>query len=236
MSGDVQLELWLHEYKMEALSAVLEQQGTSVEKQMQEMLVQLYAENVPQEVQRGIRQRIDDEYAAELAEREAARKYSAFQVRESGKDRFYQLDQGEGFLDVGRFLRRYSQTDQELTAASLEKSFADLKPITAKQYELLAVRRMEDPGKVTGVFRLDFDEMTAAALDPAEGWKAYSIKDVSTAVYHAYRKNGLAPERYEARFEERLVGRQLDLAAFEQAVPEIDALEHDSEQGPMLSL
>lgn len=85
MSGDVQLELWLHEYKMEALSAVLEQQGTSVEKQMQEMLMQLYTENVSQEVQRGIRQRIDDEYAAELAEREAARKYSAFQVRESGK-------------------------------------------------------------------------------------------------------------------------------------------------------
>ena len=81
MSGDVQLELWLHEYKMEALSAVLEQQGTSVEKQMQEMLMQLYTEKV----QRGIRQRIDDEYAAELAEREAARKYSAFQVRESGK-------------------------------------------------------------------------------------------------------------------------------------------------------
>ena len=146
------------------------------------------------------------------------------------------MDQGEGFLGVGRFLRRYSQPDQELTAASLEKSFAALKPITAEQYELLAVRRMEDPGKVTGVFRLDFDEMTAAALDPAEGWKAYSIKDVSTAVYHAYRKNGLAPERYEARFEDRLVGRQLDLAAFEQAVPEIDALEHDSEQGPMLSL
>lgn len=116
MSGDVQLELWLHEYKMEALSAVLEQQGTSVEKQMQEMFIELYTENVPQEVQRDIRQRIDAEYAAEQAEREAARKYSAFQVRESGTDRFYQLDQGEGFLDVGKFLRWYSRPDQELTA------------------------------------------------------------------------------------------------------------------------
>ena len=85
MSGDVQLELWLHEYKMEALSAVLEQQGTSVEKQMQEMLMQLYTENVSQEVQRGIRQRIDDEYAAELAEREAARKYSAFRCGKAGQ-------------------------------------------------------------------------------------------------------------------------------------------------------
>ena len=30
MSGDMQLELWLHEYKMVALSAVLEEQGSSV--------------------------------------------------------------------------------------------------------------------------------------------------------------------------------------------------------------
>lgn len=236
MSGDVQLELWLHEYKMEALSAVLEQQGTSVEKQMQEMFIELYTENVPQEVQRDIRQRIDAEYAAEQAEREAARKYSAFQVRESGTDRFYQLDQGEGFLDVGKFLRWYSRPDQELTAASFEKSFADLKPITAEQYELLAAHRMEAPSKVTGVFLLDFDELTAAALDPVEGWKAYSIKDVSTAVYHAYRKDGLDPERYKARFEEKLAGRQLDPAAFEQAVPGIAAMEHDSEQSLMLSL
>ena len=31
MSGDVHLELWLHEYKMHALSAVLEEQSSSVE-------------------------------------------------------------------------------------------------------------------------------------------------------------------------------------------------------------
>lgn len=236
MSGDVQLELWLHEYKMEALSAVLEQQGTSVEKQMQEMLIELYAENVPQEVQRDIRQRIDAEYAAEQTEREAARKYSAFQVRKNGADRFYQLEQGENFLDVGKFLRRYFRSDQELTVASLEKSFAELEPITAEQYELLAAHRMKDPGKVTGVFQLDFDELTAATLDLAEGWKAYSIKDVSTAVYHAYRKDGLDLEMYKARFEEKMAGRQLDSAAFEQAVPGIDALEHGSEQSPILSL
>ena len=38
MSGDVQLELWLNEYKMNALSSVLEEQGVCVEKRMQEML------------------------------------------------------------------------------------------------------------------------------------------------------------------------------------------------------
>ena len=56
MSGDMQLELWLHEYKMDALS--------SVEKPMQEMLIDLYAELVPHEVQQEIRTRIDSHLSA----------------------------------------------------------------------------------------------------------------------------------------------------------------------------
>ena len=52
MSGDVQLELYLHEYKMTALSSVLAEQDSNVEERMQEMLIDLYAELVPHEVQR----------------------------------------------------------------------------------------------------------------------------------------------------------------------------------------
>ena len=74
MSGDVQLELWLSEYKMDALSSVLEEQGTSVEKRMQEMLIDLYAELVPVETLQEIRARMDAEYAAAQAAEEAARK------------------------------------------------------------------------------------------------------------------------------------------------------------------
>ena len=42
MSGFVQLAVWLHEYKLDALSSVLEEQGTSVEKRMQGMLLDMY--------------------------------------------------------------------------------------------------------------------------------------------------------------------------------------------------
>ena len=83
MSGDVQLELYLHEYKMAALSSALEEQGASVEERMQEMLIGLYSELVPYEVQQEIRTRIDTEYAEAEAAREAARKYAAFRVREN---------------------------------------------------------------------------------------------------------------------------------------------------------
>ena len=42
MSGDVHLDLWLHEYKMDALSSVLAEQGATVEERMNDMLLRLY--------------------------------------------------------------------------------------------------------------------------------------------------------------------------------------------------
>ena len=72
MSGDVQLELRLNEYKMNALSSVLEEQGFCVEKRMQEMLEGLYVDLVPHEVRQEIQARIDAERTAWEAEREAS--------------------------------------------------------------------------------------------------------------------------------------------------------------------
>ena len=83
MSGDVQLELRLNEYKMNALSSVLEEQGFCVEKRMQEMLEGLYVDLVPHEVRQEIQARIDAERTAWEAEREASRRYTVFRMREN---------------------------------------------------------------------------------------------------------------------------------------------------------
>ena len=72
MSGDVQLELWLHEYKLNALSSVLEEQGTTVEKRMQDALTELYVELVSPEIRQEISVRIKEELAARQKEVEAA--------------------------------------------------------------------------------------------------------------------------------------------------------------------
>ncbi len=213
MSGDVQMELYLHEYKMKALSSVLAEQGSSVEQRMQEMLIDLYAELVPVETQQEIRARIDAEHAALEAEQEAARKFTAFRVRQDGADAFFQLDHAENILEVAKFLRRYLREDQGPGIAALQRSaFARMEPVTAEQYDQLMALRMEDPQKVTGVFDLDFDKQTVSVVDPADGWQTYGMKDVSAAVYHAYRKSYLRPEQYQARFMEKLADRQIPSA------------------------
>ncbi len=212
MSGDVQMELYLHEYKMKALSSVLAGQGSSVEKRMQEMLIDLYAELVPVETQQEICARIDAEHAALEAEQEAARKFTAFRVRQDGADAFFQLDHSETFLDVAKFLRSCLRKEQTSAVGALKEFLRDLKPVTAGQYDQLVALRMENPQKVTGVFDLDFDKQTVSVVDPADGWQTYGMKDVSAAVYHACRKSCLRPEQYEARFMEKLADRQITSA------------------------
>mgnify|MGYP001046527803 FL=1 len=212
MSGYVQLEVWLHEYKLEALSSVLEEQGTSAEKRIQEMVTDLYAELVPYEVQQEIRDRIDAERAAWEAEQEAARKYTAFRVRQGGMDEYYQLDHNETFLDIAKFLRSYLRKDQASPTAALREFLRDLEPVSAEQYDQLMALRMENPQKVTGVFDLDFDKQEVSVVDAADGWKTYSMQDASSAIYHAYRKSYLTAEQYEKRFVERLSDRQVTSA------------------------
>ncbi len=209
MSGDVQMELYLQKYKMEALSAVLAEQGSSVEKRMQRMLNDLYTELVPVETQQEIRNRIDAERVEEQAEQEAARKYSAFRVRQDGADVFFEVDHSETFLDIAKFLRSHLRKEQTSAVGALKEFLRDLKPVTAEQYDQLTALRMENPQKVTGVFDLDFDRQTVSVVDPANGWRTYGMRDVSAAVYHAYRKSYLSAEQYQSRFMEKLADRQV---------------------------
>ena len=72
MSGDVQLELWLNEYKLDALTSVLAEEGSTVEQRMQDALTELYVKLVPPEVRQEISVRIKEGLAARQKEVEAA--------------------------------------------------------------------------------------------------------------------------------------------------------------------
>lgn len=233
MSNYVQLELWFQEYKLNALSSVMKEQGTTVEKWMLGMLTDMYEVLVPHETQDAIRTRIDKEDAEARAAEEAARKYTAFCVRENGTQSFFQLDRSESILEVAKFLRRYLREDQEQGTAALQTSaFARMEPVTAERYDRLLALRMESPGKVTGVFDLDFDRREVSTVDAGDGWKTWSMQDVSAAVFHAYRKSCLRPEQYMSRFLEKLEGKELTspghLSAkdisFAEEITEIDSL------------
>lgn len=206
MSGDVQMELWLHQYKMEALSSVLAEQGYSVEDRMQEMLDGLYAQLVPVETQREIHGRIEAERAAALTEQEAARKYAVFRIRENGGERCFQLDRGMEFLEAARLLRSCLRS-----GGGAAEYMRLLRPeeITADQFQQMSEIRMENTGRVAGAFDLDFDSQRCSALNIMDGWKTYDMRDVSVAVYRSQRKQYSSVQEQWNRFLDKLEGKEL---------------------------
>lgn len=209
MSGCVEITLWLHEYKLEALERQLEQRETCVEKQMQDMLLDLYAGAVPIKEQEQIQQRIDEEQARESAERAANTKWAAYHVTEQGGEQYFKTPTGDELLTAAGRLRSYlCQND-----ASRWPRFSSLlfhrQEITAKEFEQMTAERMENTGKITGVFEIDFDAGTFSAVNTMDGWQTYRIHDMSVAAYHAFRKQGISADQRWDRLLTKLDGKEL---------------------------
>lgn len=211
MSGDIQYELYLNEYKAEALEAVLKTDGTSIEQQMQERLAALYTERVPLEVQQEIQQRLDAEYAASEREAEARRKYTVFHVKENGAGEYFRLDRGMEFLDAALLLRNHLR-QPDGSAGSFAERFQSREKISAGEFDRMVGVRMENTGKVAGAFELDFDKREFSAVHIMDGWKTFAMKDVSTAAYHAFRKAGLSTNERWRRFLSDLEDREITSA------------------------
>lgn len=235
MSGAVQVELRLHEYKLEALTSALAEQGQNVEERMQDALTELYVELVPPETRREIRERIAAERSAEQAAIENSQRCTAFRVQKDGTEIFFRLDQDRDFLDVANYLRRYLRQEQGLdTAAPLQRSLAGLGAITAKRYAQLVTLRLKAPDKVGGIFDLDFDGQEVSIVDATGGWRTWSMQDVSAAVCHAYQKSCLRPEEYMVRSLDELDGKEIASAGHLSA-RDISFAEEISEIGPLLN-
>jgi len=81
--------------------------------------------------------------------------------------------------------------------------------ISSDQFQQMAALRMENTGKVTGAFELDFVCRQFSTLNIMDGWIVYAMKDVSAASYYAHRKQNLNIEERWRRFLDRLDGKEI---------------------------
>lgn len=136
---------------------------------------------------------------------EAVRECAAFHIREKGSEIYFQLGYSVEFLDAARTLQQYLAEGGE----SFADRFHDRNAITADDFDGLAEIRMENTGKVTGAFHMDFDTGTFSALNILDGWVAFSMEDVCAAVRCTFRDEHLSlDERYRI-FLDELHGKML---------------------------
>ena len=100
--------------------------------------------------------------------------------------------------------------DGQPTAPNLFiKMFADGRPITAEEYDELIALRMENTGKVTGAFDISFDKQEFSAVNIMDGWQSWSIRDISTATYHATRSQFASNDEKWRKLLEHLGDKEL---------------------------
>ena len=100
-------------------------------------------------------------------------------------------------------------------------SVVDIAPEVFQDYADELMRRT---GRVTAVLDIDLDRGEFSTLDALNGWETYTIRDVSTAAWHANRKDHLAWERRLDIFAGHLETRML----------RCDAPEAEPTNGPVM--
>ena len=192
----------------------------AIEKHLKDETLQEHLENVldelcnrlPEREYERISRAIQSEAAAQRAEEEAARTYAAYHVTEHGQEWYFKTSPGEELLAVGKKLRSYITSEKVTMPDLFIKMFAGGRPITAEEYNALTAVRMENTGKVRGVFDVNFDKREFSAVHIMDGWQTWAMRDVSVAVYHATRSQFASGDDKWRKLLDHLNGKEITSA------------------------
>ena len=148
----------------------------------------------------------EDRMAREEAE--AARTYSAYRVVEGGEEHYFRVTPGEELLDAAQALRRYC-TNTEHSIGKFISLYSQAQPITPEEYQSMIRLRMENTGKVSGVFDLDFDKREFSAVHIMNGWTTWAMRDVIPSIHQATSPRFSTTEEQLYKLLELLDGREL---------------------------
>ena len=184
MAQHEEIVLWLDRRWKKAIEKHLK--GETLQEHLETVLDEL-CNQLPQREYERISREIYAEDAANREAEEAARTYAAYHVVENGQEWYYKTTPGEELLAVGKKLRGYVTKGSGVAPDKFIGMFFDGQPITAKEFDALTALRMENTGKVRGVFDVNFDKREFSAVHIIDGWQTWAMRDVSVAVYHATR-------------------------------------------------
>jgi len=203
--GRRQITLWLDERWYDALSRHLgeERLEDKLDDYLDAMIDQLPKreyERVSRDIWQEIQRQAD----------EGPRPVSVFRVTQNGQTD-HLLTEGDASMDAlytALRLRTYL-----LRRGNSPERFAETIPaadhIAPEVFREYGDELRQGSRRITASLDIDLDRGEFFVLDAAYGWEVYTIRDVSTAAWHATRKDGLAWEQrqdiFAAELERKLI-------------------------------
>ena len=198
------LEIWLDELWYKALSQQLENE--TVEEKLDNYLDELISQ-LPEHVREKISREILEEDQRREEEIRASTRYSAFRIVENGGTQYFRMDRSVGMLEIAGYVRL--RLRQQSRPRPLEEYLHGREEIPAEEFERMLTSCMEGDRQITYVYDVDLDRRELSAVRPSLGWVSYRLKDASTAVWHADRCGSYDWNVRQARFMEKLAGREI---------------------------
>ena len=209
MAQHEEIVLWLDRRWKNAIEKHLK--GETLQEHLETVLDAL-CNQLPQREYERISREIYAEDAANREAEEAARTYAAYHVMECGQEWYFKTSPGEELLTIGKKLRSYITSEKVTMPDLFIKMFAGGRPITAEEYNALTAVRMENTGKVRGVFDVNFDKREFSAVHIMDGWQTWAMRDVSVAVYHATRSQFASSDDKWRKLLDHLKGKEITSA------------------------
>ena len=209
MADHVDITLWIDRRWKDAIEKHLKDE--TLQEHLEDVLDEL-CNQLPEQEYKRISAEIYAEDAARRAEEEAARTYAAYHVTERGQEWYFKTSLGEELLAVGKKLRGYLTKGNGVAPDKFIGMFFGGQPITAKEFDALTAVRMENTGKVRGVFNLNFDKREFSAVHIMDGWRTWAMRDVSPSVYHATRSRFASADEQLSKLLELLDGMEITSA------------------------
>ena len=201
MAQQEKIVLWIDRRWLTAIEKHLG--GETLREHLEDVLDDL-CNQLPEREYARISKVIQAESAAAREREEAAQTWSAYRVLENGEEWCFKVAPGEELLNAAERLNRYLNTPAD-TGSKFIRLFSCGTLLTSEEYQQMIAERMENTGKVTGVFELDFDKREFSAVHIMDGWKTWAMQDVSAATEHAFLDKTLSvDEQY------RILLSQLD--------------------------
>ncbi len=209
MADHVDITLWIDRRWKDAIEKHLK--GETLQEHLEDVLDEL-CNQLPEQEYKRISAEIYAEDAAEREAREAARTCAAYHVTERGQEWYFKTSLGEELLAVGKKLRGYLTKGNGVAPDKFIGMFFGGQPITAKEFDALTAVRMENTGKVRGVFDVNFDKREFSAVHIMDGWRTWAMRDVSAAVYHATRLQFASSDDKWRKLLDHLSGKEITSA------------------------
>ena len=209
MADHVDITLWIDRRWKDAIEKHLK--GETLQEHLENVLDEL-CNQLPEHEYERISRAIQSEAAAQRAEEEASRTYAAYHVTERGQEWYFKTSLGEELLAVGKKLRGYLTKGNGVAPDKFIGMFFGGQPITVEEYNALTALRMENTGKVRGVFDVNFDKREFSAVHIMDGWRTWAMRDVSPSVYHATRSRFASADEQLSKLLELLDGMEITSA------------------------